>query len=63
MPMTSKEMIRFLRKNGFIEMKNGPTGHRKLHNPVTKKTTIVPCHNELGKGLEQAILKQAGLKK
>ncbi len=62
MPMTSKEMIKFLKKHGFIEMKNAPTGHRKLHNPVTKKTTIVPYHGELGKGLEQAILKQAGLK-
>lgn len=63
MPMTSKGMIRLLKKNGFVEMTNAPTGHRKFHNPVTKRTTIVPYHNkDLGKGLEQAILKQAGLK-
>ncbi len=63
MPMTSKEMIRFLKKNGFIEMPNAPSGHRKFHNPVSKRTTVVPYHSkELGKGLEQAILKQAGLK-
>ena len=31
--------------------------------PMTYKE-IVPCHSkELGKGLEQSILKQAGLKK
>ena len=64
MPMSSKEMIRFLKKNGFVEMKNAPTGHRKFQNPVTKKTTVVPYHGSksLGKGLEQSILKQAGLK-
>ena len=64
MPMTSKEMIKFLRKNGFIEMAHTSGGHRKFQNPTSKRTTIVPCHSkELGKGLEQAILKQAGLKK
>lgn len=63
MPMTSKEMIKLLKKHGFIELKHAPTGHRKFQNPVTKRTTIVPYHSkELGKGLEQAILKQAGLK-
>jgi len=63
MPMSSKEMIRYLKKHGFVEMKHAPTGHCKLHNPVTKKTTVVPCHGkDLGKGLEQAILKEAGLK-
>lgn len=64
MPMTSKEMIRYLKKHGFIQMKHAPSGHRKFHNPVTKKTTVVPFHNkDLGIGLENAILKQAGLKK
>lgn len=63
MPMTSKEMCKLLMKNGFVEMKHTPTGHCKFHNPTSKRTTIVPCHSkDLGKGLEQAILKQAGLK-
>ena len=63
MPMTCKEMIKFLKKHGFIEMKHAATGHRKLYNPVTKRTTVIPYHNkELGKGLEQTILKQVGLK-
>ncbi|WP_343209444.1 type II toxin-antitoxin system HicA family toxin [Anaerolentibacter hominis] len=61
MPMTPKEMIRHLRRNGFdIVSQNG--SHIKLKNPTTGKQTIVPYHSSpLKKGLEQAILKQAGL--
>ena len=63
MPMTSKEMARLLKENGFIEIKTSGGSHRKFQNPLTKKTVIVPFHSkDLGKGLEQAILKQAGLK-
>lgn len=47
MPMTSKEMMKFLKKNGFIETKHAATGHRKFHNPTSKRTTVVPCHGEL----------------
>ena len=62
MPLSPQEMIRLLKRNGFKEVsQNG--SHRKLINPKTKKTVIVPIHsNELKKGLEQAILKQAGLR-
>ena len=62
MPMTSKEMIRLLRKNGFEEVsQNG--SHIKMRNEETRKTVIIPYHSkELKKGMEQAILKQAGLK-
>lgn len=62
MPMTSKEIIKLLKKNGFKEI-NSNGSHRKLYNDKTKKTVIVPYHNkELKKGTEQGILKQAGLK-
>ena len=62
MPMTSKEMISYLKKNGFeIISQNG--SHVKMYNPQTEKTVIVPYHcKDLKKGMEQAILKQAGLK-
>lgn len=62
MPMSPKEMIKHLQKNGFeIISQNG--SHMKLKNPETGKTVIVPYHSkDLKKGLEQAILKQAGLK-
>ena len=56
-------MIRFLLKNGFEEIQGGKGSHRRFKNFKTGKVTEVPCHSgELGKGLEKAILKQAGLK-
>lgn len=62
MPMTPKEMIKLLKQNGFTEVsQNG--SHVKMVNEHTNKQTIVPYHGKsLKKGLEQAILKQAGLK-
>ena len=62
MPMTSQEMIKYLKKNSFeIISQNG--SHVKMRNPDTGKTVIVPYHSrDLKKGTEQAILKQAGLK-
>lgn len=62
MPMSSKEMIKLLQENGFeIVSQNG--SHIKLNNSDTGKVVIVPYHaRDLKKGLEQAILKQAGLK-
>lgn len=62
MPMTSAEMLKYLKKNGFnVISQNG--SHIKLRNPHSQKSVIVPCHaRDLKKGMEQAILKQAGLK-
>ena len=62
MPMTPREMIKLLMKNGFVKVsQNG--SHIKLQNAETNKTIIVPYHSkELKKGTEQGILKEAGLK-
>lgn len=62
MPLTPKEMINLLKKNGFEESsQNG--SHIKMKNLENGKTVIVPYHSKsMKKGLEQAILKQAGLK-
>ena len=61
MPLTAREMIRLLEKNGFeVTSQNG--SHVKLINRETKKQTIVPVHSgSLKRGLEKAILRQAGL--
>ena len=61
MPLTSKDLIKKLKKAGFVIVsQNG--SHVKLYNADTNKTLIVPFHcKDLKKGLEQAILKQAGL--
>ncbi len=63
MPMKPKEMIKLLQSFGFIEVsQNG--SHKKMFNKETNTTIIVPVHSkELKKGTEQAILKQAGIKK
>lgn len=62
MPMTPREMIKHLKKNGFeIIGQNG--SHVKMRNHETGCQTIIPYHSaSLKKGLEQAILEQAGLK-
>lgn len=64
MPMTSKEMIKFLKKNGFVILRQRGTSHVIMRNPKSGKQTTVPDHGSktLKKGIEQAILKQAGLK-
>lgn len=60
--MTPKEMIRLLEQNGF-EFVRSNGSHRLFRNPQTGKTALVPYHaKDLKKGLEQKILKQAGLK-
>ena len=62
MPMTPREMIKHLKKNGFeVVSQNG--SHIKLKNSENGRTVIVPYHSkDLKKGLEQGLLKQAGLK-
>lgn len=61
MPMTSREMLALLKNHGFVTIsQNG--SHVKLRNPQSGVTVIVPYHSkDLKKGLEKAILKQAGL--
>lgn len=59
MPMTSKQMIKFLKKNGFTYIKSGDGSHKKFKNLKTGRVTIVPDHGskDLGKALEREILK------
>ena len=61
MPLTSREMIKKLKKNGFdVVSQNG--SHVKLVNSEKNIMIIVPYHSkDLKIGLEKAILKQAGL--
>lgn len=62
MPKTSKEMIKLLKANGFVQIKGGKGSHRKLKNFKTGKVTEVPFHNKnIPIGTERAILKEAGL--
>lgn len=62
MPKTPKQMIKYLKQNGFVK-KSQNGSHIKMVNPNTNAQTIIPLHNkDLGKGLEHEILKQAKLK-
>lgn len=62
LPLTPKKMISLLQKKRFVIVsQNG--SHVKLNNPETGVQVIVPLHcKDLKKGLEHAILRQAGLK-
>lgn len=62
MPMTPKQMIKLLHQNGFVEVRQNGS-HKFFENIETNRRTSVPYHaKDLKKGLEQKILKDAGLK-
>ena len=62
MPMKPKQMVRLLKKNGFVEVSQSGS-HLKMCNMINGRIVIVPIHpRELKKGTEESILKQAGLK-
>jgi len=56
-------LIRRLKAAGFVELRTGKGSHRQLFHPVTKRLTTVSVHTkkEVGTGLAQRILKEAGL--
>lgn len=62
MPLTGKDMLKLLKKNGWCELRKEGSHHVLAKGD---KILIVPVHGnrDLGKGLEQQILKDAGLKK
>lgn len=43
MPIKPEQAIRQLKKEGCIE-RGGKGGHRKVYNPATGKTSVVPMH-------------------
>ena len=61
--MTTSEFIRRLKKQG-IKFHSHATNHDWYINPQNGKMSQIPRHSqkELGKGLENEILKQLGLK-
>ncbi|MFC6201681.1 type II toxin-antitoxin system HicA family toxin [Lactiplantibacillus nangangensis] len=63
MPMKPRQIVKLLKENGFIEKSQNGSSHLKMFNPSTNVTVMVPIHaKELGKGLENAILREANLK-
>lgn len=61
MPMTPKQMVKLLEKNGFRAVRTAGS-HIQFYNEATGKRTTVAMHcKDLPKGTERKILKQAGL--
>lgn len=62
MPTTPKELIKLLKKNGFVYVKTNGGSHQKYFNPESGRTVPVPLHpRELTKVMEKKLLAQAGL--
>ena len=60
--MTSKELIKKLEKAGWHEVRQSGS-HKIFKHAESPETISVPFHNkDLGTGLVNKILKQAGLK-
>lgn len=63
MPLTPKQMVKFLKGNGFEEISQKGS-HLKIKNPETGRQTEVPMHaKDIPPGTEKSILRQAGLKR
>ena len=60
--LTSREVIRGLKKAGFGFDRQAKGSHEIQYNPGTKRSTTIPNHPgvEIPKGTLKAILKQAG---
>ncbi len=62
--MTWAELIRLLRQHGFEEPRTGKGSHQQFWNSITKKVVTLAVHTkkDVGKGLANRILKDAGIK-
>jgi mRNA interferase HicA len=61
--VTWAELIRRLKEYGFEELRTGKGSHQQFWNPTTKKVVTISVHTkkEVGKGLANRILKDAGM--
>lgn len=63
--MKCSELYRLLTRDGWFKVSQNATSHVKMRHERKPGTLIVPMHGsqEVGKGLEKKIIKDAGLKK
>jgi predicted RNA binding protein YcfA (HicA-like mRNA interferase family) len=59
--LTAKQLIRFLKEQGFIEDRQSGS-HLTLKHPTKHRTVTIPVHTgtDIGKGLLRKILTDAG---
>jgi predicted RNA binding protein YcfA (HicA-like mRNA interferase family) len=62
--VTWGELIRKLKDTGYVESRSGKGSHRQFIHPKTGQVITVAVHTkkEVGTGLANRILKDAGLK-
>jgi predicted RNA binding protein YcfA (HicA-like mRNA interferase family) len=60
--MQSRELIKLLHKYGWQLQRTRGSHHQYVHPTKPGSVTVPHPKKDLGKGLVQAILKQAGLK-
>lgn len=62
--MKVKEMIKLIESDGWYLARHKGTSHRQYHHKEKKGTVTIPgkLSDDLAKGTENSILKQAGLK-
>lgn len=58
MTSSQKEMVKLLKKHGFLKVDGGKGSHVKMTKPGLQRPIIIP-HGELKKGTERGILKEA----
>jgi predicted RNA binding protein YcfA (HicA-like mRNA interferase family) len=61
--LTARDVIRGLKKAGFVLYRQARGSHEIWYNPATKRRTTVPNHpgTDIPRGPLKAILKEAGL--
>lgn len=60
-PLPYREVIKKLRKLGFVFRRATGGSHEIWWNEKTKKTCVVPHHREVKVGTLKSILRQAGV--
>jgi predicted RNA binding protein YcfA (HicA-like mRNA interferase family) len=61
--VTWSELLRQLKAAGYVEQRTGKGSHRQFVHPTKPPITVaVHTKKEVGTGLAQRILKEAGLK-
>jgi predicted RNA binding protein YcfA (HicA-like mRNA interferase family) len=60
--VTSRELVRFLEAQGFIEVRQAGS-HLTLRHERSRRTVTIPMHTgaDIGRGLALRILKDAGV--
>jgi len=60
--MTVKEVMRILRKDGWVELKGNGSSHRQFKHPTKKgKVTVADHGGDIAPGTLKSIMRQAGL--